>query len=288
MLLITASMLPGMGLAILAMACFGAGDFVYKRAAAAGIEARHFVMLQAWFFCPAVTLYAMARHQLVLEAPALWGSLTGVLMLVALYNFARSLRAGSISTHAPIFRLSFVLTAALAIVVLGEPPNPGKLAGLSLAAVAVWTILGDAPAGPAPHHGSLGAVIVATVAAGVANLLYKVGLGAGAPPATLLATQAWTFCSLATLFVWWSDGRIAPPPDGLRFGALIGATLLVGFVALLNALAVGPASVLVPVAQLGFVFTAPLGRLLLAEPLSSRTRWGLVAATAAVATLASG
>ncbi len=37
----------------------------YKRAAMAGIGARHFIMLQAWFFCPLVTLYALARHQLV-------------------------------------------------------------------------------------------------------------------------------------------------------------------------------------------------------------------------------
>ena len=49
------------------MIFFGAGDLIYKRAAAAGIEARHFIMLQAWFFCPLVTLYALARHQLVLE-----------------------------------------------------------------------------------------------------------------------------------------------------------------------------------------------------------------------------
>jgi hypothetical protein len=99
-------MTPGIGLALLAMVCFGAGDLVYKRAAAAGIEARHFVMLQAWGFCPSVTLYAIAHHQLVLAPAALWGSLAGLVMFVALYNFSRSLRSGSISTNAPIFRRS--------------------------------------------------------------------------------------------------------------------------------------------------------------------------------------
>jgi drug/metabolite transporter (DMT)-like permease len=54
-------MTPGIGLALLAMVCFGAGDLIYKRAAAAGIEARHFIMLQAWFFCPLVTIYALVR-----------------------------------------------------------------------------------------------------------------------------------------------------------------------------------------------------------------------------------
>jgi drug/metabolite transporter (DMT)-like permease len=281
-------MTPGIGLALLAMVCFGAGDLVYKRAAAAGIEARHFVMLQAWFYCPSVTLYAIARHRLVLAPAALWGSLAGLVMFVALYNFSRSLRSGSISTNAPIFRLSFTLTAALAVWLLDEPLTATKIAGLGLAGVAVLALVGDAEDDPLPgsRDGSLTRVLLATVAAGIGNLLYKGGLRAGSPPETLLATQAWVFCSLATLVVWLSDGRIRPPRAGFRHGALVAVVLLVGFVALLHALAMGPASVLVPVAQLGFVFTALLGRVLFAEPLSSRKRGGLVIAAAAIVTLA--
>ena len=37
---------------------------------------------------------------------------------------------------------------------------------------------------------------------------------AGASPETLLTAQAWVFCSLATLLVWFSDGRIRPPAAG--------------------------------------------------------------------------
>jgi drug/metabolite transporter (DMT)-like permease len=277
-----------MGFALLAMVCFGAGDLVYKRAAAAGIEARHFIMLQAWFFCPCVTLYALVRHGLVLAPAALWGSLAGLVMFFALYNFSRSLRTGRVSTNAPIFRLSFTLTAALAVWILGEPLTPMKLAGLGLALVAVLTLAGDAENTPqaGSSSGSLTRVLLATVAAGIGNLLYKVGLVAGSPPETLLATQAWTFCPLATLFVWLSDGRIAPPRAGFPYGALVGVTLLVGFVAMLDGLAVGPASALVPVAQLGFVLTAVLGRVLFGEPLSWRKRGGLVVAAAAVVVLA--
>jgi drug/metabolite transporter (DMT)-like permease len=278
-----------MGLALVAMVCFGAGDLIYKRAAAAGVEARHFVMLQAWFFCPLVTLYAIARHALVLQPSALWGSLAGLVMFVALYNFSSSLRTGSISTNAPIFRLSFTLTAALAVWLLDEPLTSMRLAGLGLAFAAVVALAGDV--GNDPHSssssGSLTRVLLATVAAGIGNLLYKVGLVAGARPETLLATQAWVFCSLATLVVWLSDGRIRPPRAGVPHGALIGVTLLVGFVALLHALAAGPASALVPVAQLGFVATAVLGRVLFAEPLSWRKRGGLLVAVAAIVALAS-
>jgi drug/metabolite transporter (DMT)-like permease len=280
-------MTPGIGLALLAMVCFGAGDLIYKRAAAAGIEARHFIMLQAWFFCPLVTIYAIVRQKLVLEPAALWGSLAGLVMFFAFYNVSRSLKTGSISTNAPIFRLSFTLTAALAIAILHEPLTLMKLAGLGLALIAVLALAGDAQAPRTQSsYGSLTRVLLATVAAGIGNLIYKVGLLAGSPPETLLATQAWVFSSLATLFVWLTDGGIRPPRAGFPYGAMVGVTLLAGFVALLNGLAVGPASVLIPVAQLGFVFTAVLGRVLFAEPLSWRKRCGLVVAAAAMATLA--
>jgi drug/metabolite transporter (DMT)-like permease len=281
-------MTPGIGLALLAMVCFGAGDLIYKRAAAAGIEARHFIMLQAWFFCPLVTIYAIVRQKLVLEPAALWGSLAGLVMFFAFYNFSRSLKTGSISTNAPIFRLSFTLTAALAIAILHEPLTLMKLAGLGLALIAVLALAGDAQAAPRTQssYGSLTRVLLATVAAGIGNLIYKVGLLAGSPPETLLATQAWVFSSLATLFVWFTDGGIRPPRAGFPYGAMVGVTLLIAFILLLNGLAVGPASVLIPMAQLGFVFTAVLGRVLFAEPLSWRKRCGLVVAAAAMATLA--
>ena len=111
-------------------------------------------------------------------------------------------------------------------------------------------------------------------------------MNAGSPPETLLVTQAWVFCSLATLFVWHADGEIRPPRFGFGYGALIGVTMLAGFIALLHGLAAGPASVLIPVAQLGFVFTALLGHLLFAEPLSWRKRGGLAVAAAAMMALA--
>ena len=80
-------------------------------------------------------------------------------------------------------------------------------------------------------------------------------------------------------------GSIAPG-NPLRWIAEVDSLHRLGFIALLDGLAIGPASVLIPVAQLGFVFTAVLGRLLFAETLSWRKRCGLVVAAAAMVTLA--
>ena len=101
-------MTPGLGFAFGAMVSFAASDLIYKRAAGAGIRAGDFLMLQAWIFCPGVTLYAWLTGTLDVHGSALWGALAGLFLFVALYNFTRSLQTGAVSTNAPIFRLNFI------------------------------------------------------------------------------------------------------------------------------------------------------------------------------------
>src|SRR5437763_9360382 len=86
--------------AVAAMACYGLGDFIYKRAAASGIRADHFLMVQAWFFCPSVILYALVTHTLVRDRAMAWGSLAGAFVFLGFYYFFRSLTSGSVSTNA--------------------------------------------------------------------------------------------------------------------------------------------------------------------------------------------
>src|SRR5438876_4028002 len=139
-------MTPGIEYALGAMLFFGLGDLVYKRGAAAGAQPHHFLMVQSWVFTPTVALYGVATGSLEFSAASVqWGALAGVFALVGFYNFAHSLRSGPISINAPVFRLSFVLTAALAIALRGEPLTPCKFAGIVLAFAAAWLLLG-APA----------------------------------------------------------------------------------------------------------------------------------------------
>ena len=127
--------------AVGAMVCYGLGDFVYKQSTSAGIRADHFLVGQAWFFCPLIIVYALVTHTFVAVKPALWGSLAGVFVFVGLYYFIRSLATGSVSINASIFRLNFIVTAALAIALLGEPLTLVKLGGLALALVGTWLLL---------------------------------------------------------------------------------------------------------------------------------------------------
>ena len=205
-------MAPGVSLALGAMVLLGIVDLVYKRGTAAGVKAHHFLMLQGWFFLPAVLLYGLATGTFAPAAYMLWGMAAGLFVFVALYHFALALAGGAVSVIAPIFRLSFTVTTALALLVLGEPLTGWKMAGLASALLSVGLLLGaDASATrrTAPRS-ILAHALIAMGAMGVANFIYKVGAATGGAPATFIAGQAIVFTPLATAFAWKVDGAIRP------------------------------------------------------------------------------
>jgi uncharacterized membrane protein len=280
-------MTPGIGFALAAMICFGLGDLIYKRAAASGVASRPFIMMQSWLYCPGITLYAWLTGTLHPDAASAWGALAGVFSLSAFYNFARSLQDGAVSTNAPIFRLNFTITAALAIVLLGETLTLPKGLALLCALAAVWLLLAESGGDrKRSTRASLARVVIATLSLGLANIVLKVGLRDGAVPETLIATQAWAFSSLATIFNFLPERRLDVPSRGWRYSAPAAVVLVSAFVLLVHGLARGPASVLVPVAQMSFVFTALLGAALFHEALNARKIAGLAVAVAALALFA--
>jgi uncharacterized membrane protein len=276
--------------AIVAMVCYGVSDFIYKQAATVGIRADHFLMAQGWLFCPLVIVYALATQTLVLNAAALWGSLAGAFVFIGFFFFIRSLAAGSVSTNASIFRLNFIITVLLVVVWLGEPLTLSKIAGLVLALLATWLLVGvgaSVERTPADaRRRSLLLVAIATLAFGTSNFFHTVGLRHGAPPETLAVAQAALFMPLATVVVYVADRKLRPPPVTFKYSAPAAIVLLGATISLLRSVAGGQASVLVPIAQMGFVVTALLGIFVLREPVTVRKVIGLVTALTALAALA--
>jgi uncharacterized membrane protein len=277
--------------AVVAMVCYGLSDFIYKQGAATGIRADHFLMAQAWLFCPLVILYALATHTLVIHPAAMWGSLAGAFIFTGFYYFIRSLAAGAVSTNASIFRMNFIVTVSLVVLLLGEPLTPGKIAGLALALLATWLLVGaGADADRVPNEArrrSLVQVAIATLAFGTSNFFHTVGLRQGAVPETLAVAQAALFMPLATVVVFLNDRKLRTPAVTFRYGAAAAVALLGATIFLLHGVANGQASVLVPIAQMGFIIAALLGISILREPITIRKATGLVSALAALGVLAS-
>jgi drug/metabolite transporter (DMT)-like permease len=282
-------MASGICLALGAMVCLGISDIVYKRGAAAGIKPHHFLAAQAWCFAPGVALYGLVTGTLELKPYILWGCGAGFFVFIALINFARSLRSGSVSLIAPIFRLSFTVTTALAVLLLGEALGAWKIAGLAAALLAVWLLLGGearAASVPGVARAALVQALIAMAAMGAANFLYKVGAAAGGTPATFIAGQASAFLPLATAYAWLSDRESLPPRAAWIHAGTTAAVFLLGLILLFGSLTHGEASVMVPISQMGFVITAGYGVLFLREPITPRKAGGLLLAFGALFFLA--
>ena len=131
-------------------------------------------------------------------------------------------------------------------------------------------------------------VLVATAAVGIGNFVYKYGLRAGATPASLIVAQASAAVTCSTALVGILDRRIRPSRAVLRNAPLAGVTISLAFCLMVESLARGEASVMVPVAQMGFVATSLIGFLFLREPFSLRKGTGVLVAIAALASLAGG
>jgi transporter family protein len=273
-----------------ALLCYGLSDFVYKRAAAATIRADHLVMVQAWFFGPLVLLYAAASGRLVPTGAAAWGLLAGCLSLAGFYFFARSLASGAVSTNASIFRLNFIVTVVLVIGLLGEPLTRLKALGLGFALLATWLLVGAAAGGDRPTdrdgNRSLVEVAIATLSFGASNFMHTMGLRQGTLPETLAVAQASVFVPLATLSVYAVDRRLRPAVATYRYSLLTAVLLLGATLLLLRGIAAGPATVVVPVSQMGFIVAALLGVAVMGERLTLRKAVGLASALAALAMLA--
>ena len=84
------------------------------------------------------------------------------------------------------------------------------------------------------------------------------------------------------------DRRIRPSRAVLRNAPMAGVAIALAFCLMVESLARGDASIMVPVAQMGFVATSLVGFLFLREPFSVRKGAGLLAAIAALSTLAYG
>ena len=98
--------------------------------------------------------------------------------------------------------------------------------------------------------------------------------------------QAAVFMPLATVVVYFADRKLRPPPATFKYAGTAAIVLLGATVSLLRGVAGGQASVLVPIAQMGFIVAALLGISLLHERVTVRKSIGLLAALGALAALA--
>ena len=271
-----------LALAVASAVLAALADCLYKRAQLAGTRPTTFLWVQSSTFNLVNISVALISQSLPPDRRLLiFGPLLGVTMYTSRLLFLRSLRQGDLSVNAPIFRLSFVVTAALAIGVSGELLYPAKLVGMAMAVLAVFALLEPQPGARRLEVGGAGVLLAATLSFGLFGWFQKLGTSAGLSPPALLVAQGLTYLALA-LPGSMMTGNLRPRFTELLYAPLCGVLLSTSFLALLFSLQTGEASVNIPISQLSFVLSAILAAPMFGERLTRRKLLGLLAAMLAV------
>ena len=280
--------MPGpVPLTLLALATAGVSDFLYKRAMTQGAEAGQFLMTQSACFLTAQLLCMLLFSGSDFTAGTIaLGLVGGVLAFASFYCLLKGMERGDASVSSTIFRLAFVWTSGLAIVLLDEPVTFGRALGIACAVGAVVAMgkgsavdKGRETTAAFSHY-----ALVAFVALGTRRFLHRLaGCWQMSPPSLLLVQSAvFQCCAISAACL---SGE--PPWAGLNrpalcHGPVCGVLLAASAISLILAMRQADASVVVPAAQMSFLVTAPLSWVLLHEALNVRKIAGLCLATAAV------
>jgi drug/metabolite transporter (DMT)-like permease len=190
-----------------------------------------------------------------------------------------SLVAGDASTNVTIIRMNFVLTSAFAVLFRGEALTLRKIAGTALCLLAVLLFyLGGRSRGAS--HRRIGLSVLASFTLAGLNILNKTALGMGASVTHLVLYRYALIAGFCAIVLAARRQLTLPSP---RLSAVSGACailMMVSSYCVLTALRTGDLTLVIPITQASFLFTAVLSFLFLGERLDWGKAAGLAAAVA--------
>ncbi|MFQ5693999.1 MAG: EamA family transporter, partial [Nitrospinota bacterium] len=277
-------------LALFAFAVQGTSDFWLKSAVVRRGDPFSVITMTSPSFFVTSALLGAILGALQFSAPTLlYGFLTGILSFIAMNLYINSLKEGEASVNTMLFRLSFVITSLLSIGILRESSGWLKWLGLVFAAGAVCSVtLGGGPGGGTSRK-AVSLAIAALIFYGVNSFFMKVAALEGVTAPGLAVVASFTFGLLSVLvhFFPWGGFRFLASPAAVRYGLIAGFTQALAINAIVWAMGLGgEASVVIPILQLSFVWTAALAIMSLKEAINARKGLGFVLAVLAIFVLA--
>ncbi len=288
--------------ALLSLLAAGGGDFIFRRAqlksaVEGGMRAEDYLVIHSSFFTILALIYCQWSSGLALEMRVLPLVVpTSIFSFLSLYLLIRSLRLGSVSTNISMYRLNFIITSLLGILILSEAATTQKFLGLILGfgAVAFFALAemrlagrGSGRSGFPEGGAGAGPFLLAGAAMflqALFHFLMKYYLSRGISLYSLIPPHVVLFnvYVYASAFGRGSFRLTRPmkahsPVSGLLYGT--------AFIFLLLAFRAGEASIVAPISQLSFVFSALLAMAFLRESLGGFRLVGLIMAIGAVLTL---
>lgn len=275
---------PAVEYALYALICIGTGDAINKRARQVGIPVSAYLLVQSPFFLCAVLLIALFTTGIRLDRADIMYSI-----VVAVFSFAAftlmliSLDQGNASVNYAIFRLSFVFSSALALVIFNETLTLNRIIGILIAAAALFVFFKGTDA-----RTTLKRTLLYAIAAMIFNVLFQLSLKFAttvytASPSFLLSTAF--FFSLLVIAYNLLNRRKAVPKITLLYAPLNGILSALGALFMLIALSQGEVGFVFPLIHMSFVVTFVIAISFLGEKPGRMQILGVTCAAAAIMVL---
>jgi drug/metabolite transporter (DMT)-like permease len=268
-------------LALFALATWSIQRVVTKAALLRWSTARFY----RWNAIVSIIVYVPFAAFVPPRADALAGAVgLSALMALTFGVTTEAMRRGPVGVVAPLTATSPALTVVLAMTVLGERPDALGLAGVAAAIVAAILLAlrpGDVTVG-----GWLGLAIASVVLQGVGAFVAKVVVTEGGPT-TLLLTSALVQLAVGVVIARRvpldSAGSLRGMPLIVTITLAAAALATIGY---LSALALGPASLIVPLVATSPALGGLLGILVLKERITRLQALGIAVGIVGIVLLA--
>ena len=224
------------------------------------------------------------------QATLVYGLIAAVLVTLSNLLLLECLGHLPISMASTIYRLNTVPLVMLAFLFLGE--DIGLIRGTGIVAGLVTVLLlyqpGSKTTRLGAHFGTfLALIIVASCIRALYGIFTKAGLNAGGDANTMMLFAAVGWCTGGLLYAQFRERRVVLTRDKLKFIPIAGCLVFAIVWLLTTALTLGDASVVVPLANMGFVAAFVFSVVLKLESLTPRKTLAIVSAIASIILLTS-
>ena len=276
-------------LAFCCLAFAALNDFVFKLFARKERSRGVFVFAVGVFFTAVLMLFLRDNWWgQSWKVTLFWGVVCGLCSVVGNILLIESMSRLSAGLCSTVYRLNLALVIPLAVIIFGESRLWYQWIGVALALLAVLAFMpvGEKKPAAARNLDYIMLILAMVLRAGM-GIAYKYAFlhGAAENGVQIVNGIAWIVCGL--IYYFWRERRscglrVAFAPKVLGYGALSGVFVAGIIYCMARSLALGDASIVLPIQQMSFLATFFLGVFFLHEQVTWRKVFALLCGAAAL------
>ncbi len=226
-----------------------------------------------WLVLHSGYLYTSGQFPIVDAVALQYGLLAAGCVTVSNIVLLECLRHLPISTASTIYRLNTIPLVIIAVLFLGEPLTLAKSSGVVAGVVAVLLLYHAGGSDPVDHSRTkfyTALIILAACARALYGIFTKMGITYGGNANAMMLLAAMGFVAGGLWYAVWRERTLRLSRAVAGFSLVAGALVYAVVWLLTTALALGDASVVVPIANMGFIAAFVFSVLLRLEVLTAR------------------